>query len=86
MTSPQHETTTSIKEQMLLENLVAAMTSGIKHMGASYKLPESMALEYGRLCYNQGVKDIIRLLENLNLDDPDLYKRMMSKIMARRVA
>lgn len=74
---------TSTKEQMLLENLIAAMTSGIKHQGANYKMPESMALEYGRLCYNQAVRDVIKLLENLEMDDPDLCKKILLKIVDR---
>lgn len=86
MTNPQHEITTNTKEQMLMENLVAAMTSGIRHLGANYKLPESMALEYGRLCYNQGVRDVIKLLENLDLGEPDLYQRISTKIMSKRAA
>ena len=45
-------------ERMLTEYLIAAMTSGLKHKGATYSLPESLAIEYGRLCYNQAIKDI----------------------------
>lgn len=48
-------------ERMMQEYLVASMTSGIKQTGAMYKLPESMALEYGRLCYNQAIKDVMAL-------------------------
>lgn len=49
------------QQQMILENLVATMTSGIKQSGATYQLPESMAIEFGRLCYNQAVKDVMLL-------------------------
>lgn len=45
-------------ERMLTEYLVAAMTSGLKQTGAKYQMPESLALEYGRLCYNQAIKDL----------------------------
>jgi hypothetical protein len=45
-------------EKMLMEYLIAAMTSGLKQQGGMYKLPESLALEYGRLCYNQAIKDM----------------------------
>lgn len=45
-------------ERMLLEFLIAAMTSGLPHKGATYNLPETLALEYGRLCYNQSIKDM----------------------------
>lgn len=45
-------------EKMLTEFLIAAMTSGLPHKGASYQLPESLAIEYGRLCYNQAIKDL----------------------------
>lgn len=48
-------------EKMLLEFLVAAMTSGLHHKGATYNLPESLALEYGRLCYNQAIKDMMTM-------------------------
>ena len=44
------------------ENLMAAMTSGLRQKGPSYQLPESLALEYGRLCYNQAVGDCIQYL------------------------
>jgi len=45
-------------ERMMLEYLIAAMTSGLKQAGATYNLPETLALEYGRLCYNQAIKDM----------------------------
>lgn len=48
-------------ERMLTEYLVAAMTSGLKQTGAKYQMPESLALEYGRLCYNQAIKDMMAL-------------------------
>jgi len=37
------------------------MTSGLKQTGATYNLPESLAVEYGRLCYNQALKDVMVL-------------------------
>ena len=48
-------------ERMLMEFLIAAMTSGLKHTGATYNLPESLALEFGRLCYNQAIKDMMAI-------------------------
>ena len=48
-------------EKTMLEYLIAAMTSGLKQTGATYNLPESLALEYGRLCYNQALKDVLAL-------------------------
>jgi hypothetical protein len=48
-------------QRMLVEYLIAAMTSGIQQKGATYSIPETMALEYGRLCYNQALKDVIAL-------------------------
>ena len=45
-------------EKMLQEFLIAAMTSGLPQRGATYNLPETLALEYGRLCYNQAIKDL----------------------------
>jgi len=48
-------------ERMLTEFLIAAMTTGLKHAGATYNLPESIALEYGRLCYNQAIKDMMAI-------------------------
>lgn len=45
-------------ERMLTEYLIAAMTSGLPQKGAQYNLPESLALEYGRLCYNQAIRDM----------------------------
>ena len=45
-------------ERMLTEYLIAAMTSGLPQKGATYSLPESLALEYGRLCYNQAIRDM----------------------------
>ena len=45
-------------QKAVFENLLlATMTSGIKQKGPEYRLPESMAFEYGRLCYNQAIKD-----------------------------
>jgi hypothetical protein len=49
------------RERMMQEYLIAAMTSGLKQTGATYNLPESLAVEYGRLCYNQAIKDIMAL-------------------------
>jgi hypothetical protein len=49
------------RERMMQEYLIAAMTSGLKQTGATYSLPESLAVEYGRLCYNQAVKDVMAL-------------------------
>lgn len=45
-------------EKMLLEYLIAAMTSGLRQKGPTYQMPESLAVEYGRLCYNQAIKDL----------------------------
>lgn len=52
---------TENKERMLLEFLIAAMTSGLPHRGATYQLPESLAIEFGRLCYNQAIKDMLTI-------------------------
>lgn len=54
-------------KQQTLENLIAAMTSGLPHKGATYNLPESLAIEYGRLCYNQAIKDVIDLAKSAAL-------------------
>lgn len=48
----------SPSSRMLQIKLLLAMTSGIKQTGATYQIPESMALEYGRLCYNQAIEDL----------------------------
>lgn len=48
-------------EKMLQEFLIAAMTSGLEQRGATYNLPETLALEYGRLCYNQAIKDMLTI-------------------------
>lgn len=50
-------------ERIFNEYLIAVMTSGLPHKGASYKLPESLALEYGRLCYNQAIKDMMAIFK-----------------------
>ena len=57
--TPEHE-------QRLTELLVAAMTSGLPHKGAQFHLPESLAIEFGRICYNLAVKDIQELVQNLS--------------------
>lgn len=49
------------KEKMLIEFLIAAMTSGLDQKGATYNLPETLALEYGRLCYNQAIRDMLTI-------------------------
>ena len=54
--TPEHE-------QRLTELLVAAMTSGLPHKGAKYVMPESLAIEFGRLCYNQAIKDIMSIFK-----------------------
>lgn len=53
-------------EQRITEMLIAAMTSGLPHKGATYQLPESLAVEFGRLCYNQAIKDIRDVIQNLS--------------------
>ena len=57
---------TTDQERRLTEMLVAAMTSGLPHKGTKYVLPESLAIEYGRICYNMAVKDIQELVQNLS--------------------
>jgi hypothetical protein len=57
--TPEHE-------QRLTELLVAAMTSGLPHKGAKFVLPESLAIEYGRICYNRAIKDIREIIQNLS--------------------
>jgi hypothetical protein len=47
------------------EMLVAAMTSGLAHKGAEYRMPESMAIEYGRICYNLAIQDTLQMLKSL---------------------
>lgn len=51
-----------IRKNQLLEHLIAAMTAGLDHKGAEYRLPETIAVEYGRLTYNQAVKDAITII------------------------
>jgi hypothetical protein len=62
----KERTMTPEHEQRITEMLVAAMTSGLPHQGAKYMLPESLAIEFGRLCYNQAVKDIQQVVQNLS--------------------
>ncbi len=57
---------TPAHEQRLLELLMAAMTSGLPHKGAKYMLPETLAIEYGRICYNLAIKDIRQMVQNLS--------------------
>ncbi len=57
---------TKDQERRLTEMLVAAMTSGLPHKGAKYILPESLAIEYGRICYNMAVKDVQEIIQNLS--------------------
>ena len=57
---------TTDQERRITELLVAAMTSGLPHKGAKYVLPESLAIEFGRICYNLAVKDIQELVQNLS--------------------
>lgn len=69
-----------IQRNRLLEHLIAAMTSGIPQKGGQYHLPESLAIEYGRLCYNQAVKDMVTLfrLAKLGQEGSDLVDRIQS--------
>lgn len=53
-------------EKMLQEFLIAAMTSGLPQKGATYNLPETLAVEFGRLCYNQAIKDMQALFKMSN--------------------
>ena len=57
---------TTDQERRLTEMLVAAMTSGLPHKGAKYMLPETLAIEYGRICYNLAIKDIRQMVQNLS--------------------
>ena len=57
---------TTDQERRITELLVAAMTSGLPHKGAKYILPESLAIEFGRICYNMAVKDIQEIIQNLS--------------------
>ena len=57
---------TTDQERRITELLVAAMTSGLPHKGAKYVLPESLAIEFGRICYNMAVKDIVAFAKNLS--------------------
>lgn len=57
---------TTDQERRITELLVAAMTSGLPHKGAKYVLPESLAIEFGRICYNMAVKDIQEIIQNLS--------------------
>jgi len=50
---------TVTQRRRLEEMLVAAMTSGIAQKGGEYRMPETLAIEYGRLCYNMAVKDML---------------------------
>ena len=57
---------TTDEERRITELLVAAMTCGLPHKGAKYILPESLAIEFGRICYNLAVKDIQEIIQNLS--------------------
>ena len=46
------------------EHLIAAMTSGLRQKGPNYQLPQSLAMEYARLCYNTGISDAMSLLKD----------------------
>lgn len=59
-------------ERTLLEFLIAAMTSGLPQKGATYNLPETLALEYGRLCYNQAIKDMMAIYKMADFGDVGL--------------
>jgi hypothetical protein len=59
-------------QRMFQEYLVAAMTSGLKHSGATYHVPESLAIEYGRLCYNQAIKDLMEVCRSSNFGQTGL--------------
>lgn len=48
------------------------MTSGLPQKGAQYNLPESLALEYGRLCYNQAIKDMQTIFKMSNFGQTGL--------------
>jgi len=53
------------QERRITELLVAAMTSGLPHKGAKYILPESLAIEFGRICYNMAIKDVVSFAKDL---------------------
>jgi hypothetical protein len=53
------------------DKVIAAMTSGIKQDQPTYQLPRSMALEYGRLCYNIAISDVIMYLYELGQRSPE---------------
>lgn len=52
-------------QRSVFENhLVAAMTSGLGKKSPTYQMPESVAMEYARLCYNQGISDAVCFLQD----------------------
>lgn len=61
----------SYSKAVFENHLIAAMTSGIKQKGATYQLPETLALEYGRLCYNHAISEVIQYLYELGKRSPD---------------
>jgi hypothetical protein len=69
------------------EMLVAAMTSGIAHKGAEYRLPESMAIEYGRLCYNMAIKDAMDMFRALDLGaiGLEMHERMSDLNLTQKI-
>ena len=47
------------------KHLLTSMTSGVPHKGATYQLPETIAMEFARLCYNTAIQDAQALLEDV---------------------
>jgi hypothetical protein len=72
------------QKQQMVEHLMAAMTSGLRQKGATYQLPESLAVEYGRLCYNQAIKDAIDLAK-LNSPEKDMFDSLQNLHIVQRV-
>lgn len=69
------------------EFLIAAMTSGLVHKGPEYRLPESLAIEYGRLCYNLAVKDMLNVFKDADLGQTGLevVERLSDLHLTQRV-
>lgn len=75
---------TLTQRRRIEEMLVAAMTSGLTQKGPEYRLPESLAIEYGRICYNMAVEDMIKLVRALDAG-ADLCEKISDFHLTRKV-
>jgi hypothetical protein len=78
---------TLLQRRRLEEMLMAAMTSGLAHKGAKYVLPESLAIEYGRICYNLAIQDVMSAFKcyDMGTTGMEIFERVSDLNLTQKI-